>query len=143
MNALFPVPLDKVQDFLARGADAKGKGDFQGCSEFNLLVSLSTTENTSLSHEKRNQENQPNRRVVVYLFRAGAKVQAALWPCPNADQPTAGCRKRFFVTPTKGDDRRKAGPERREHDKVEDTPDDTFACRFYDQIAHLSPCERK
>lgn len=143
MNALSPAPLVKNQDFLARGADAKGKGDYQGCSEFNLLVSLSTADNAKLSKAKRDQENQPNRRVVVYLFRAGAKVDAALWPCPNADQPTAGCRKRFFVTPPAGDVRRKAGPQRREHGQVEDTPRDTFACRFYDQISHLSPCERK
>jgi hypothetical protein len=139
MKTLCPFRLEK-SDFLARGADPKGKGDFQGCGEFNPLVVLSEDENKSLPKAKRNEENQRNRRVVIYMFAAGTKVKSAEWPCPNADESGEGCKKRFFAAP-KGDDRRKSGPARREHEVLEDTLEDTFACRFYDRIGHLSACE--
>ena len=137
MNFLFPNKLEKT-DFLARGADASGKGDYQGCSDFNPLLLLSKDENANLPHAERNRENSKNRRVVVYLFCPNTKVNASLWPCPNSDEASAGCRKRFFGPPKTGDERRKAGEARRSY---ADTPD-TFACRFYDRIAHLSPCEK-
>ncbi len=139
MNKLCPAKLSK-EDFLARGTDPKGKGDFQGCGEFNPLVVLSQDEVNTLPTAQRNELNQRNRRVVIYLFAPGTKVKSALWPCPNADEPGDGCKKRFFASP-KGDDRRKSGKERREHAQLQDTPEDTFACRFYDRIGHLSACE--
>ena len=40
--------LDKADDFLARGADANGKGDYQGCSEFNPLMLFSQAEEKNL-----------------------------------------------------------------------------------------------
>jgi hypothetical protein len=126
--------------FLGLGADSGGKGDYQGCSEFNplLLFSQAEQQQFALDEDKtrRNQENQPNRRVVVLLFRAGAKVTADLWPCPRAKEPTAGCRKRFW---SDHDKRLTNGPERREFGQDKEM----FACRFYDRMINSnSPCER-
>ena len=144
MKLLCPFQLTP-QDFLGRGTDAGGKADFQGCGEFNPLLLLTRTENDTLPKEARNDQNQPNRRVVVYLFRAGTKINPALWPCPRASEPTAGCRTRFFGPPRTGDQRREPGAVRRKHivfriaglDVV-----DTFACRFYSRVCRLSPCEK-
>ena len=140
MEKLCPFKLEK-KDFLGGGADSSGKADYLGCGEFNPLRLLSQKENQKLSKPQRNKENQPNRRVVIYVFRPGDRVNAKTWPCPAATDPGSACKDRFFVTPVKGDDRRKPGAARREHDKLKDTQDDTFACRFYDRIAHVSPCE--
>jgi len=138
MTQLFPVKLDKG-DFLGKGVDAKGKADFQGCSEFNPLIILSQPENDTLPHEERNAKNRPNRRVVVFLFRAGLNVNPKLWPCPVATDPsTAECVARFFGPPKTGEQRRKAGAELRAFEKTADT----FACRFYDRVAGQSPCEK-
>jgi hypothetical protein len=126
-------------DFLAQGADAKGKGDYQGCSEFNPLLMFSKSENDTLSqssqHAKRNQENAPNRRVVVLLFRPGSKVDPAKWPCPRVNEGISGCKKRFF---SDANVRRQFQANRREFE----TTHDTFACRFYQRIRKLSPCDR-
>ena len=138
MALVFPDKLGKT-DFLGQGADPKGKADYQGCSDFNPRVVLSQDENKSMPHAQRNKENEPNRRVVIYLFRPGQKVNASIWPCPAADdKATTACRARFFGPPKDGDTRRKAGAERREYRKTKDT----FACRFYSRIGHLSPCEK-
>jgi hypothetical protein len=126
MASLCPFQLTK-SDFLAQGADPKGKGDVQGCSEFNPLLVLSNPELSTLSKAQRDQENEPNRRVVIFLFRPGTTVSAADWPCPRFDEGVAGW----------GDQRRASGPVRKEFDKTKDT----FACRLYDRIARLSPCE--
>lgn len=134
-----PFQLDPVDDFLARGADPDGKGDFQGCSEFNPDLVFSQSEATAFQaapdKSQRNKENQPNRRVVIYLFRKGSKISPNNWPCPRAKEGIAGCRKRFF---SDGEQRRANQALRR---KFEDTKD-TFACRFYDRIGVLSPCEQ-
>jgi len=124
--------------FLARGADKDGKGDYQGCSEFNPLLLFSQAEDKEFqkaaNKNKRNQENAPNRRVVVYLFRPKAIVSAAKWPCPTWKEGVAGCKKRFWSDSSK---RVALGPDRRTYDSTKDT----FACRFYDRIASASPCE--
>ena len=51
------LKLDKSR-FLARGADPKGKGDYQGCSEFNPILLFSKDENKELEKDKpkRNEE---------------------------------------------------------------------------------------
>jgi len=124
--------------FLARGADPQGKGDFQGCGEFNPILLFSQEENKALGEPdrkaERDLENAPNRRVVVFLFRPDSKVTAAKWPCPRATETTAGCRKRFW---SDGEKRRTPTAERRHYEDSQDT----FACRFYDRIARGSPCE--
>lgn len=129
----------KPEDFLARGQGKDGKGDFQGCGEFNPLMIFSKDEKTFFdreeNHRQRNTENQTNRRVMILLFRPRSQVDPEKWPCPSAKQGIEGCRKRFFVG---GEKRRSNQAERRELQKTKDT----FACRFYDQLANSSPCER-
>jgi hypothetical protein len=134
--------LDKGKDFLAGGADAGLKGDVQGCSEFNPVLIFSKKDATDFAakdkESKRNEENAPNRRVLVYLFRRGSRITPSLWPCPRAAEGTAGCRKRFW---SDGEHRRsfQETDRRRKFEKTRDT----FACRFYHRLAAESPCERK
>lgn len=125
------------EEFLAQGADPDGKGDYQGCGEFNPLVVFSTAETAKLSanHKKRNEENAPNRRVLAYLFRPGSIVTPDRWPCPRSTEDKSGCEKRLW---TDAKTRRSPGGSRREFD----TTKDTFGCRFYHRIAVESPCER-
>jgi putative peptidoglycan binding protein len=134
------LKLDKTNDFLAHNKDgAGGKGDFQGCSEFNPLRVFSKSETAGFAattnHKARNEENAPNRRVVVLLFAPGRRVNPSVWPCPRAKEGVAGCKKRFFPD---AEVRRNPQGDRRE---FEDTKD-TFACRFYQIISDDSPCER-
>jgi OmpA family len=134
MQKLSAAKLVKT-DFLGHGADPDGVGDLQGCSDFNPLLLLSRNENNALAHPARNQANQPNRRVVIFLMCPGRKINIKRWPCPSWSAPSAGCKKRFF---SDGEKRRApAADERREFAKTHDT----FACRFYDRVARLSPCE--
>jgi hypothetical protein len=125
--------------FLGQGADKKGKGDYQGCSEFNTVLLLSKAEEQEFKDTKdelgRNQANAPNRRVVMYFFPAGLTIDVKKWPCPTVDQGPAGCRLRFW---SDHEERRKQDEElRREYKEKRDT----FACRFYDRLARRSPCE--
>lgn len=124
-------------DFLARGADPDGKGDYQGCGEFNPLLVFSKKETADLdkNHKKRNEENAPNRRVLAYLFRPGSVVSPDKWPCPRAKEDTAGCTKRLWSDEKV---RRNPSGDRREFEETKDT----FGCRFYHRIAVESPCER-
>lgn len=137
MDAICPLKLTKA-DFLAKGADSNGKGDFQGCSEFNPVMVFSQSENTELSkpqnQKKRNEENGPNRRVMALLFRPGISVTPAKWPCPSANAGVGGCKDRFW---SDGEKRRSNQAVRREFVKTKDT----FACRFYHRLAISSPCE--
>ena len=144
LKLLLPEPVTK-QDFLGRGQDAKGKADFQGCGEFNLLVILAKSE-ANLPKADRDLANRPDRRVTLFLFKPGVKPNPALWPCPRANEDTAGCRKRFF---SDFKQRLAPGELRREHRDPQPGRDedvasdlDTFACRFYDRVARRSPCER-
>jgi hypothetical protein len=148
---LFPQYMDKIcvddanapfkmakSDFLAQGADSRGKGDFQGCSEFNPVLMFSSAENSAFQNPakktERDRENAPNRRVMALLFRPGSKVTPGKWPCPRADEGISGCQARFWSdAPT----RRQFQANRR---KFEDTKD-TFACRFYQRMVTGSPCE--
>jgi hypothetical protein len=134
------LKLDKSQ-FLAQGADPQGKGDFQGCSEFNPVLIFSDKDNRRFEGAKdtseRNEQNAPNRRVMVLLFRPGSRVVPARWPCPRAKEGVAGCRARFW---SDGESRRS----RRKPDdpRTFDDSKDTFACRFYHRLVVNSPCER-
>jgi outer membrane protein OmpA-like peptidoglycan-associated protein len=133
-----PFKLEKA-DFLARGADSEGKGDYQGCGEFNPVLMFSQAENEKFKKPdmkaQRDAENAPNRRVVVLLFRPGSRVDPEKWPCPRAKEGVAGCKKRFW---SDADIRRSFQDQRREYA----TTKDTFACRFYDRMANGSPCEK-
>jgi hypothetical protein len=132
-----PFRLQRT-DFLGNGADAGGKADYQGCSEFNSVLVFSADERKELdktaNHAQRNAENAPNRRVVVFVFRAGLRVAPGRWPCGRASDGAGPCKKRFW---SDGELRRSNQAERREFKNTRDT----FACRFYHRMASESPCE--
>lgn len=138
-------------NFLARGADkVNGKGDLQGCGEFNpvFLQSQETIDRfnklPASSPEKpileavRNAANARDRRVLIFLFKPGSIIDPKKWPCPHVNDGNAVevCKKRFW---SDGKERRlKPDPkEEREFKKTQDT----FACRFYHGIAQNSPCD--
>jgi hypothetical protein len=125
-------------DFLGGGEDAGGKGDYQGCSEFNPVKLFSQAEQKKLDQAEHKQErnalNAPNRRVVALIFRSRSRVSPQRWPCPRADEGTAGCRKRFWAD---GEKRRAPAADARTIEKNRDT----FACRFYDRLTFQSPCD--
>ncbi len=138
-----PFQLDPKKDFVGREADAGGKGDYQGCSEFNPVLLFSKAENDEFKKNpdktKRDAENKTNRRVLLFLFRPGFRISPENWPCPRAKEGVDGCRKRFFPN---GDERRSFGPERREYAKERaNNKQGTFACSFYNSLASESPCE--
>jgi outer membrane protein OmpA-like peptidoglycan-associated protein len=137
MDAICPLTLDK-KEFLGRGQDPDGKADVQGCGEFNPVLLFSQSENATLSqpanHPKRNDQNAPNRRVMIFLFRPGTRVDPQRWPCPRAKEGVAGCKKRFW---SDGEQRRSFQAARREFKDTQDT----FACRFYQRLSDKSPCE--
>jgi len=125
--------------FLGKGADAKGKGDFQGCSEFNPVIILSNDQEKDFKDtndkDGRNAANAPNRRVVMYFFHPKLEIDVKKWPCPRASEGAADCRKRFF-----SDDKTRTAPDEHEMKDYKKTRK-TFACRFYDRFAFHSPCE--
>ncbi len=132
--------LDRKTDFLAHHSDEGLKGDVQGCGEFNPIAVFSKQENDAFERDadktKRDRANEPNRRVLVFLFQPGIEVPVERWPCPRAEEGGAHCKKRFFSDAAK----RRAFQEN--HRRYEDSHD-TFACRFYDRMAFNSPCERE
>jgi len=135
-----PVLKAEKEDFLGHGDDAGGKGDFQGCGEFNPVLILSKADQRKFELDKdkaaRDNANAPNRRVMVLIFRKGSRVSPAKWPCPRVTEGVAGCTKRFFVNGAKRrTDRLADEPRQFEHTK------DTFACRFYHRLVEKSPCE--
>lgn len=123
--------------FLGAGADPGLRGACQGCSEFNPVVLLSREEESRFAQaqdkSERNAINAPNRRTLMLLFRAGT-VLGPGWPCPGWKDRAPGCRKSFWPD---GDTRRKPGEARREYR----TDRRTMACRFYDRLSAVSPCE--
>jgi outer membrane protein OmpA-like peptidoglycan-associated protein len=125
--------------FLGGGADAQGRVDYQGCGEFNPVLMFSADENAAFQpesqHAVRNQANTANRRVLVYLFRPGTRIDPGKWPCPASAAGPSGCHKRFW---SDAQTRRQFQDERREFAKTRDT----FACRFYQFLVSASPCER-
>jgi len=153
---LYTVYMDKLcgadfklqkSDFLAKGADADGRGDYQGCSKFNPLLIFSSAEEQEYSQPglelQRNAVNAPNRRVMVFLFKPGLVVNPAQWPCPKADtEAVDACKKRFW---SNGAARlQNTANERRYNSKaiLEKKELNTFACRFYERLCGKSPCER-
>jgi outer membrane protein OmpA-like peptidoglycan-associated protein len=154
-NVLFRAYMDALcgadfklakTDFLARGEDPEGKGDIQGCGEFNPVLVFSHAKQQEFEKakdqqdqttlERRNSENAPNRRVMILLFRPGSRINPAKWPCPRVTEGVAGCKLRFF---SDGEERR-GNRLARDNRKFQDSKD-TFACRFYQRISHRSPCE--
>ena len=62
----------KPEDFLARGLGNDGKGDYQGCGEFNPLMIFSKDEQAffdkEANHNARNKENLGNGGPVRRFF---------------------------------------------------------------------------
>lgn len=148
-KTLFADYMDKLcgpelkltkKNFLAQGNDAGGKGDYQGCSEFNPVLIFSQQDQQRFEQDQdkteRNEKNAPNRRVLVLLFRKGSKVSPYTWPCPSVKGGIAGCKARFW-----------SDGEQRHSTRLPDRPrkyeesKNTFACRFYDRMSIRSPCE--
>jgi hypothetical protein len=123
----------KPEDFLGGAADAGGKMAMQGCSRFNPVVLLPTSEESAKSGP-RNEDNAPNRRVLVFLFRPDRRVDPGEWPCPRVKEPADACKDQFWPD---GEQRRQNGKEERQYRVTRDT----MACRFYDRFARRSPCE--
>jgi peptidoglycan hydrolase-like protein with peptidoglycan-binding domain len=136
-----PFQIDKQTGFLARNQDSGGKGDYQGCGEFNPLLLFSQQDDARFQQAtdkaERNTANQPNRRVVALLFRPDSRIVSMKWPCPRAREGPMGCRRRFFFD---GEARRNTRFPSQPR-KFEETKD-TFACRFYQRLTTGSPCER-
>ena len=134
------LKLDPVDDFLARNADAGGKGDRQGCGEFNPVLLFSRQEEERYAQSKsknaRNQANGPNRRVVVLLFRPGSRVIPARWPCPTVEENGSGCKKRFW-----SDGEKRRSTHLADQRRMFEESADLFACRFYHRLSTGSPCE--
>ncbi len=137
-----PFRLTK-DDFIGRGEGKDGKGDMQGCGEFNPLMMFSRDEQDFFDRpenkKQRDTENQVNRRIMILLYRPGTKIDPSLWPCPTVKEGPARCKLRFFRD---AGERRRNLDDRREH-KDEQAVEmvGTFACRFYDRQSSTSPCE--
>lgn len=141
LQKLCPKELQLTRkDFLSQGADSGGKGDYQGCSEFNPVLIFSQNREAqfedSNNEAARNLANAQNRRVVVLLFRVGSKVDPNKWPCPRSKEGTAGCIRRFW-----SDGEKRGSTRLQSQDREYVKTRDTFACRFYDRICNSSPCE--
>jgi hypothetical protein len=141
----------KPADFIARGAGRNAKGDVQGCGEFNPVLILSqeeidkVEETPDSSPEKdilkavRDAANEPNRRVIIFLFKPGTRVDPKKWPCPDCKQSqqdsVAACRSRLW-----SDSKDRLKPDKSER-RTFGADEHTFACRFYHGFARNSPCE--
>jgi hypothetical protein len=129
------------EDFLARGERADLKGDVMPCGEFNPVLILSNQRQREFDRTKdeqgRNAANEPNRRVLAFLFKPGTRIVPDKWPCPSTrdKQPEAECKKRLW----KDSDRRLKPDET--DDRTFKRTGDTMGCRFYHGFAQDSPCE--
>jgi len=118
--------------FLGKGADPRGKGDFQGCGEFNPVKVFSLAEQRAFAapgrKAARDEAAAENRRVTVFLFPEDTVISVPTWPCPRALEDTGGCRKRFWSD---------AAARRTNQETSRHFPEDptTFACRFYQRLA--------
>lgn len=124
-------------DFL--GGTGAGPGDLpkmalQGCSRFNPVVLLTKDEMQGRDQTTRNADDAPNRRVLMFLFGKGTKVDSGAWPCPKVKDSPDACKAQFWPD---GDQRRQNSDARRLYKETRDT----MACRFYDRFARRSPCE--
>jgi hypothetical protein len=138
-NRLIMQPGDFLGGAAAQDGDLP-QMSLQSCGKLNPIVLLTTAEmggedtTDGASKTTRNADDAPNRRVIMYFFPKGTKVDTGVWPCPKVGESNAKCSKAFWPN---GDARRKNGTERRDYKNTRDT----MACRFYDRFARRSPCE--
>ncbi len=131
-----------VFDFLGE----HGQFSMQACSEFNPLRRLGLEIAERCSPAMKNAALATNRRVVAFWFAPGTHVDGA-WPCPVPGEGPDKCKSRLWS------DAKQRNKEREETLEfwptgVKGSPpapivrsEETFACRFYDRVAHRSPCE--
>ncbi len=145
------------KDFLDHGERNDHKGAVQGCGEFNPVLILSDAKSKRFEStgdtEGRNAANQPNRRVLAFLFKPGTRIVPAKWPCPATSDkdPVGACKKRLWkdsdrrLKPTPGPNEEIPDPKDPTKKKTTDRSfketADTFGCRFYHGFAQNSPCE--
>jgi hypothetical protein len=127
----------QITDFLGGAGAAAGdtpKLSTQSCGKFNPILLLA---NSVMQGDRgtRNGLDAPNRRVMMFLFKAGTVVDPSTWPCPLIGATGDACKSAFWPD---GDQRRTNGDVERSY-KLKP---DTMACRFYDRFARRSPCER-
>ena len=137
----FRFKLEPDRDFLCRNKDKAGKGDLQGCGEYNPQFLLSLTREKELSKEERDDFYRDDRRVVVYIFKHGSEIDPVKWPCPRATEDlirntAIGCDARFW-----SDGRTRRMLKHPTHERHFTETEDTFACRWYHGFAVNSPCE--
>jgi Putative peptidoglycan binding domain len=133
-----PTPFAMQPGAFLGGASA-GPGDLpkkslQSCGKYNPVVLLPTSEMNQSDTNSRNEDDAPNRRVILFFFPKETTVDDGQWPCPKVKESNAACSSNFWPD---GDSRRKNGDSRREYRVTRDT----MACRFYDRFARRSPCE--
>lgn len=146
------------QDFLDRGDRADHKAAVQGCGEFNPVKIMSDAKHKRFERtndkDGRDAENQPNRRVLAFLFKPGTKIVPEKWPCPafNDKNPVKVCTKRLWkdaetrrLKPTPGPNEEVPDPKdpakTKSTDRTFKETADTMGCRFYHAFAQNSPCE--
>lgn len=137
----------KPDDFLDRGEGTDHKGAVQGCGEFNPVLILSRAKSADFEargdKDGRNAANEPNRRVLCFMFKPGTRIATSKWPCPSATQkqPELACKKRLWK-----DAEARLAPDPTPNkaiakDRTFKQGGDTFGCRFYHGLAQNSPCE--
>ena len=130
--------LMQPTDFL--GGASAGPGDLpkmslQSCGKFNPVVLLTSATMNGADTAGRNEQDAPNRRVVMLFFPQRTSVDTAVWPCPKVKEAGDACKTAFWPD---GDAHRKNGGTLKFYSKTKDT----MACRFYDRFARRSPCEK-
>jgi len=145
-----PYALSR-NDFLGEGGK---RGAFQGCSEFNPQLILAKAEADMYKKDKqfgrrlRHQANRDNRRVMIFFFEKGTRIDPDKWPCPRAEEGLEKCKSHLWSDEdarrnTQYDMRRRRfGKQVRNETDRMSRPEMTFGCRFYHGIAQRSPCER-
>ena len=125
-----------------------GQYSMQSCSAFNPLRRNSDELYAQLDVPQRIAFERPNRRVIAFFFPPQTHVDG-WWPCPRPGEGVAGCKPRFW-----SDAKARRSTTRPPRQFVPAgllgggpvppvlAAEDTFACRFYDRIAHRSACER-
>ncbi|MBM3752854.1 MAG: hypothetical protein FJW38_02595 [Acidobacteria bacterium] len=107
---LFPRKVEKPE-FLHKGIDPGGKGDFQGCGEFNPAMILSKDEAKKMSEEERNAENGVNRRVLILFLSPAPKIMSRNGLARASPRAAVIAKSGSGATPTSAAPSRKsAGP---------------------------------
>jgi hypothetical protein len=124
----------------------------QGCGEFNPKLILSKKKDDEAAKSKvakkdRDAENARNRRVLIFLFKPGTKVDLEKWPCPEVGKGAGAvdvCKRRFWPD-HKARLEREADADKDFRVEMKNLREGrfggTWACRFYQGIAQFSPCE--